>query len=180
MPMGKHFVNISWCHLIQVPAEDSQTNLRLDFFYRNGFLDRLKISGSRSKQWEDSILANFASREGWVISNDAAGSGAWTETGESSAGGGFNLFSQLAGQQQPQQQPAQGAGDAENPGDARPGRAINTPSAVATSDSTGAAFPPSGGRALGSATRRTNADPRQARLQAIERRSEATGSDDQV
>jgi hypothetical protein len=123
-------------------------------------------------------LANFAGREGWVISNDAAGSGAWTETGESSAGGGFNLFSQLAGQQQPQQQPAQGAGagDAANLGDPRPGRAITTPSA----DSTGTPFPPSGGRALGSATRRTNADPRQARLQAIESRSGATGSDDQV
>jgi hypothetical protein len=130
-------------------------------------------------------LANFASREGWVLSNDAAGSGAWTETGESSAGGGFNLFSRLAGQQQPeqQQQPAQGAGgDAENPGDSRPGRAINTPAAVTAtnSDSTGTPFPPSGGIALGSATRRTNADPRQARLQAVDRRSGATVSDDQV
>ena len=122
-------------------------------------------------------MANFAGREGWVISNDATGSGAWTETGESSAGGTFNWFSQLAGRQQPQQQPAHGAGNAANPGDPRPGSAINTPSAVASGDST---FPPSGGRALGSATRRTNADPRQARLQAIESRSGATGSDDQV
>jgi hypothetical protein len=34
-------------------------------------LDRLKIGGPRSKQWEDSILATFAGREGWVISNEA-------------------------------------------------------------------------------------------------------------
>lgn len=180
MPTGKYFMTMSLFSRKQVPAEDSLTDLRLYLFHRNGFLDRLKIGGSRSKQWEDSILVNFAGREGWVISNDAAGSGAWTETGEISAGGGFNLFSQVAGQQQPQQQTAQGAGNVATPGDPRPGRAFNTPSAVATGDSTGTTFPPSGGRALGSATRRTNADPRQARLQAIESRSGATGSDDQV
>jgi hypothetical protein len=47
---------------------------------RRGHLDRFKMSESRFKQWEDTILANFARREGWVVGHAATGSDAWNNT----------------------------------------------------------------------------------------------------
>jgi hypothetical protein len=47
---------------------------------RRGHLDRFKMPESRFKQWEDTILANFARREGWVVGQAATGSDAWNNT----------------------------------------------------------------------------------------------------
>jgi hypothetical protein len=41
------------------------------------------ISSSKTKEWEDSYLENLTSRPGWVVSNSATGSGAWSEDEES-------------------------------------------------------------------------------------------------
>jgi hypothetical protein len=155
--------------------------------YSYGYLDRLIVSGSRCKHWEDSFLAGLVSREGWVVSNDARGPGAWNDNNTNQAVGGLGaLFSRLA-QQQPQQQQQPLAGTS-NPGDPRPGRAIHTPSNnnTTTLNTAGGAaestsFPTGGGRALGTSRRPGAVDPRQARLQAIERRSGvAKNSEEQV
>ena len=131
-----------------------------------GYFDFLKVSASRCKQWEDTILANFAASEGWVVSNDAVGNNAWNDAGE----GGFSFFSQ-ATQQQSQQQGG--------PIMSSPSRTVSS-SSNASRGGTGSTFP-SGGRPLGSATRRVgHSDPRQARLQAVERRAGASSEDEKV
>jgi hypothetical protein len=134
-----------------------------------GYLDKLKISDSRCKAWDDSFLENFTNREGWVVSNAATGSSAWNDA---SSTGGLGFFSQLASQQQ-----QQGAGDSAASGDSRPGRVIGNPES--SSGGNGPSFP-SGGQQLGTASRRPASDPRQARLHAIERRSDATSNDENV
>ena len=48
--------------------------------YSRGYFDRFRMSESRFKQWEDTILANFARREGWVAGHAATGSDAWNNS----------------------------------------------------------------------------------------------------
>ena len=58
-----------------------------------GYLDKiLKLSPSKAKQWEDTVLSNYARREGWIASHSATGSDAWHDA---TAGGGLvsGLFS---------------------------------------------------------------------------------------
>jgi hypothetical protein len=137
-----------------------------------GYLDRLKIDSSRFKQWEETVLENFVNREGWIVAHEATGSGAWTDTGASSSGG-LGLFSRL----NPQQQQERGSESAAA-GDPRSGRAITTPTNSAASS--GPSFP-AGGHQLGTASRRpASTDPRQARLEAIARRSGAGSNADNV
>ena len=47
------------------------------YAYGKGHLDRWKMSESRFKQWEDTVLANFVRRQGWVVGHAATGSDAW-------------------------------------------------------------------------------------------------------
>jgi hypothetical protein len=115
------------------------------------------------------------SLEGWVVSNNAVGNNAWNDGNDSSVGG-LGIFSQLASRQQ--QQPQQAAENTMAPSDSRPGRVITNPTG-SSGDGIGPSFP-SGGRPLGTASRRQNTDPRQARLQAVERRSGAASNDEQV
>ena len=158
--MGKMFTRfVGWLEhsFVWLSVELYET---LPRHYRYGYLDRLKISSSRCKQWEDTILANFLSLEGWVCSNDARGTGSWNEEDDNtSGGGGFGVFSGIASLQQQRshgEQQQQQGGSSSSDG--------ASPSGV---------FPAGGGRALGSATRRPGqVDPRQARLQAIERNSD--------
>jgi hypothetical protein len=133
-------------------------------------------------------LENFVNREGWIVANEATGSGAWTDAGASSSGGLGGLFSRL----NPQQQQERGSESAAA-GDPRSGRAITTPTNSAASSGPSfpggghqlgtASFPsfPAGGHQLGAASRRpASTDPRQARLEAIARRSDAGTNADNV
>jgi hypothetical protein len=115
------------------------------------------------------------SLEGWVVSNNAVGNDAWNDGNDSSAGG-LGFFSQSASRQQ--QQPQHAAENTVTPSDSRLGRVSTNPT-VSSGIAIGPSFP-SGGRQLGTASRRQNTDPRQARLQAIERRSGAASNDEQV
>ena len=53
------------------------------YAYGYGYLDKLKISDAKAKQLEDTYLANFARREGWVTGHAATGSAAWNDMGAS-------------------------------------------------------------------------------------------------
>jgi membrane associated rhomboid family serine protease len=46
--------------------------------YGHGYLDKLKLTPSRFHQWEETVLANFVQRPGWVAGHDATGEDAWT------------------------------------------------------------------------------------------------------
>jgi membrane associated rhomboid family serine protease len=144
--------------------------------YQQGYLVALKLDSTRIQRWEQTILESYVNREGWV-SNDAAGMGDWNET-ESDQAGGIGLFSRLAQHApgQPSTSTTGGHPVPSSPGDPRPGRAIYTgvnssnPPSTSTSSTT-PSFPEGGGRQLGTASRRDpSTDPRQARLDALERR----------
>jgi membrane associated rhomboid family serine protease len=57
-------------------------SIGVGYAYGYGFLDKTKLSTSKAKQWEDTILANFTRREGWVVGHAATGSDAWNESSE--------------------------------------------------------------------------------------------------
>lgn len=175
-------------------------SIGLGYGFGYGYLDFFRISASRCKAWEERYLQTFISQDrSWIISSTAMGSVAWSEemmtqqqaggssaSGTSGLGGFFSRWrSQMQQQQQQQQQPgasgvAMGSDDVSVPGDPRPGRVIK-PSATANKNNANAStsvIPTSGGQQLGGRSRRQNTDPRQARLQALERRM-ANNSDHQ-
>jgi hypothetical protein len=133
-----------------------------------GHLDYFNLSVTRCKHWEDTILANFVSRDGWVVSNAARGSRSWDETegggAPAASGGPFSFWTTRGGAGS-----QLGDSSSTTPGATRPSSGTTT----TVTSSEGPSFPTTGGRALGSATRRGSGqvDPRQARLQAIEKRS---------
>jgi hypothetical protein len=146
----------------------------LSFGYSHGYLDNLKPGSPRCKRWEETILDNFANREGWVACNNVLGSGAWNDEVSNSSSGntsGTGLFSQI------QQRYQQGSTNSSQPS-AGPSHGI----ASSSTDTEVPSFPMSGGHMLGSASRRpaSAADDRQARLKAIERRMEAASTVDIV
>lgn len=102
-----------------------------------------------------------------MVSNDARGSSPWdeTEVGGAPAGGGgpFSFLTRGGTGSQ--------LGDSSSTTPGAPGHSSEGPS-----------FPTTGGRALGSATRRGSGqvDPRQARLQAIEKRSATAAGTENV
>jgi membrane associated rhomboid family serine protease len=57
-------------------------SIGVGYAYGYGFLDKTRLSASKAKQWEETILANFTSREGWVVGHAATGSDAWNESSE--------------------------------------------------------------------------------------------------
>jgi hypothetical protein len=67
-------------------------SIGVGYAYGYGFLDKTKLSASKAKQWEETILANFTSREGWVVGHAATGSDAWNESSET---GLVSVFSNL-------------------------------------------------------------------------------------
>lgn len=138
-------------------------SVSVGYAYGHGYLDKLKLSPSRFHQWEETVLANFTQRPGWVVGHAAAGDDAWNNTG--ATGSGFNLF------------PAPSSTESSQQGTSAPGQV------AAPADP---AFPPSGGRALGSGpvVRRSSSD-RAAVLAAAEKRAENRAAqqeegDDQV
>jgi membrane associated rhomboid family serine protease len=159
--------SLSLAHLISIG---------LGYAFGYGYLDQLNISKSRCKIWEEKYLENLITSQemNFVISSTAMGSGAWSEeTGGDSSVSGESIFSRWTSQmQQTQQQPgsrpdvAMGSDDNSTPGAPRPGRVIKSNDSMQTSS----ALPTSGGQQLGGRSRRQNTDPREARLQAIERR----------
>lgn len=124
------------------------------YAYGYGRLDFLRMD-ARFRRWEDTVLANFVQREGWVAGTAATGSDAWNNTGSS----GFSMF------QRPQRAAASG-------GLAAPGPATAPPEAAKP-----AGFPKGGGRTLGGPSKRPpSTEKRAAMLEAAAKRS-AAGDD---
>lgn len=59
-------------------------SIGVGYAYGYGYLDRLKVHPTRFNQWEESILANFTQREGWVVGHAATGDAAWDNMGTNS------------------------------------------------------------------------------------------------
>lgn len=135
----------------------------IGYAYQQGFLDKWKVGAPRIQSWEQTTLEGYISQQGW-ISNDASGRGDWNEA-NATGGTDMGLFSRLLPQHQRggQQQPTTSTGTT-FPGEARSG-------GVHSSTANEHSFPTTGGRQLGTASRRPSpVDPRQARLEALERR----------
>jgi hypothetical protein len=163
-------------------------SIAVGYGFGYGYLDRLKISDSRCKSWEESFLESLTQQDGWILANAALGSSAWSEEmmvqGSTNSGGGlgnmfFGLTSSMQQQQQQQLRQSQGnlgVGSSVGIGtdDPRSGRVIKPHSKPISMDtipsSTTTKLPTTGGRQLGGPSRRPNTDPRQQRLKAIERR----------
>ena len=56
-------------------------SLGVGYAWGFGYLNELKLSPSKAKQWEDTVLANFAQREGWIASHASTGCEAWSDMG---------------------------------------------------------------------------------------------------
>lgn len=129
------------------------------YAYGRGHLDRLKMSESRFKRWEDNVLSNFARREGWVVGQAATGSDAWNNMSQGGGGSGFSMFQRPAGG-------GAGSGASSGGGLSAPGPASAPPEAAKP-----AGFPKGGGRTLGPTRRPPTAEARAAMLEAASRRS---------
>lgn len=143
------------------------------YAYGNGYLDFTKLSDARFKSWEDGVLQNFTRRQGWIAGHAASGSDAWSNSGGST---GFSMF-------QPRGRGNNGSGSSSNTGSVGLA-APRLPAPGPTSpppDVAAGGFPKSGGRKLGSATRRasSSAEKRSAMLEAAAKRASAP-SDENV
>uniref|UniRef100_A0A7S4AWQ4 Peptidase S54 rhomboid domain-containing protein n=1 Tax=Pseudo-nitzschia australis TaxID=44445 RepID=A0A7S4AWQ4_9STRA len=160
-------------------------SIGIGYGFGYGYLECFRISTSRCQSWEETYLQRFISQDRtWIVSSTAIGSGAWSEEMMPQHARGQNgvdgFFSRWASQMQQQQQPlsatpdvTMGSDDATTPGAPRPGRVIKqspTTNYKSTSNASTSHLPISGGQQLGGSTRIQNIDPRQARLQALERR----------
>jgi membrane associated rhomboid family serine protease len=70
-------------------------SLGVGYAYGYGYLEKSKVSDAQAKLWEDTIFANFARREGWVVGHAATGSSAWNDLG-SPVGGDTGSVSQCS------------------------------------------------------------------------------------
>lgn len=130
------------------------------YAYGYGHLDKMKVPDARAKQWEETVLANFARRDGWVVGHAATGAAAWNDVGSGGGGSAPGFFSQSA-----------------TGGEERAG--LLGSGATAGGD----VFPSGSGRQLGGPTRRAtgNADAaRAARLKALEGKESNSGADEKV
>lgn len=156
-------------------------SLAVGYGFGYGYLESFRIKGSRFKIWEERHLQSFISADsGWIASNAALGSGAWSEDvvshlteDRNSANSLFSRWTPEARQQSSWTRAvAMGSEDISSSsatsGSSRPGRVIK-PSPIASVSTS--VLPTSGGQQLGGASRMQNIDPRQARLQALERRA---------
>ncbi len=140
-------------------------SIGLGYGFGHGHLEFFRVSPSRCKVWEEQYLQSIASSDqNYIVSSTALGSGAWSEdviTQQAEGQNGLDsLFSRLTSRQQP-------------PGNSDVAMGSDDASAPGTS-----VLPTSGGHQLGGRSRLQNKDPRQARLQALERRM-AANSDHQ-
>lgn len=157
-------------------------SLGLGYGFGYGYLECFRISASRSKMWEERHLQSIASLDrNYIISSKAIGSGAWNDDvitqqaeDQNHFDGFFSRWTSRTQQQLPgSSDVAMGSDDKSAPGDSRPGRIIK-PSPIRNFKNDAnvpkSVLPTSGGQQLGGASRLQNYDPRQARLQALERR----------
>jgi len=135
------------------------------YAYQQGHLDKVcKVDVTRIQSWERTpAFEGYISQPGWIV-NDASGRrGDWNESGEGNGGsstGGSLFASLLSGRRQP-------------PTTTATSTTIGVPLGTTTSSSIQQEpfFPATGGRALGTTSRRSSPiDPRQARLEALDRR----------
>lgn len=63
------------------------------YAYGYGLLDKLKLRSTRFHQWEETVLANFTQRPGWVVGHAATGDAAWSNTGSEGGGVSALIFS---------------------------------------------------------------------------------------
>jgi membrane associated rhomboid family serine protease len=152
-----------------------------------GYLEYFRISASRCKVWEEKYLQSFISLDGnFIVSSTAMGSGAWSDDATTQQAEDQNdlngLFSRLTSHTQQQQSGTSdvpmGSEDTSVPGASRPGRVIKPSPRANYKNDANVPIPTSGGQQLGGVSRTQNQDPRQARLQALERRM-ATNHDHQ-
>lgn len=138
-------------------------SIGLGYLIGFGYLDTLKIPNDKIRRWEEQALRGFTSLDGWVSSTSLSGGaiaiagGSWNEDGNSqqqSSGIMSSLFMRSGTATTALQDRSEGSAADDSP------------------------IPQSGGRQLGSGrpSKRTtsNADAREARLKAIERRMMAT------
>ena len=146
----------------------------IGYAYQQGKLDKLKVDPGRIQSWEQStVLEGYVRQQGW-ITNDASSRGDWSEAAAAAGSTGANLFSRLL----PRPEQVLGGRPAAGPS---AGRVIQTGMASSTgSGNESFSFPTTGGRQLGTASRRVSPiDPRQARLDALEKRMGAQNDDDE-
>ena len=145
----------------------------LGYAFGNGYLESLRISPSTCRVLEERYLQSIASSDrNYVISSTAMGSGAWNEEATAQQAGGnsgleglLSRWTTQSQQQQQQQQQPRGSGVAMGSDD--------------IGSTTMPTLPTSGGHQLGGASRIQNKDPRQLRLEALERRTMANSNHQQ-
>jgi membrane associated rhomboid family serine protease len=159
-------------------------SIAVGYAYGLKTLEWLKVSSSTCRAWEETFLESMTYNEGWVSANFSMGSGAWNEEianqGNSGGGGFTGIISEWTTQARHQSQPQDGSVLPMGSEDSRPGRVIKaSPTSVSTEKAGNSSIPTTGGRQLGAGpSRRTNSDPRQARLNAIERRIGCAANND--
>jgi len=140
-------------------------SIAIGYAYQQGKLDKLKVDPGRIQSWEQTtVLEGYVRQQGW-ITNDASTRGDWSEAAAAAGSTGTSLFSRLLPPQQAGRQASLATGPSA-------GRVIPTGMASSTgSGNESFSFPTTGGRQLGTASRRVSPiDPRQARLEALEKR----------
>ena len=144
------------------------------YAYGLGKLDRIKPGQDRLTQWENGVLQNFTSRQGWVAGHAASGSNAWalpsSNAGAGAGGGGDGAgWSPATFFQGQQQQPQSAGSDSGGPGQ------VSSPNPPVEP----AGFPTTGGRALGGSSSSSGAKQRTsaaAVAEAAERRAKASAA----
>ena len=144
------------------------------YAYGLGKLDMIKPAQDRLTQWENGVLINFTSRQGWVSGHSASGSNAWalpsSNAGgsEGGNGGGWSPATFFQGRQQPNAEGSAGSGG--------PGQIGSSPNPPVEP----AGFPTTGGRALGdgigSSTGTKQRSTAAAVAEAAERRAKASAA----
>jgi len=138
------------------------------YLFGQGRLDHiLKLSGGKAQEWENGVLAKWASRPGWVVDHAAIGSDAWSQVPTSEMGMmGSSFF-------RPAQVPATDGSVDSRGGTPSVGSIIMPGNRNASSSNAESSFVGSSGHTLGGGTaNRRVTDARAARLQALERRGE--------
>ena len=158
----------SLAHLISVS---------IGFGFGYGYLDYFRISAFRCKLWEETYLQGFVSQDtNYIVSSIAIGRGAWSNdmvTQSRRNQNGINDF--ISRWLSPNQHQLTISSDIESDDLAddrisRPGHVIEN-SPMANGGNMSKSFPPTSvGQQLGGASRIKIQDPRQLRLEAIERR----------
>ncbi len=136
----------------------------LGYGFGHGYLEFLRISPLRCRQWEERYLQIIASSDrNYVVSSTAMGSGAWNEEAIAQQAGSSSALHGLLSRWTAQSQQLPSGTDV----------AMGSDDVSSTRPST---LPTSGGHQLGGASRIQNKDPRQLRLEALERRTAANSN----